>query len=344
MNTITRLALFLILFAPEYFRAQIQYNQADWGVHPMPYSRVGTAGFQFLKLPNNSRSMAMGGVLSAGSYGDARASLTNPASTADVKATDLFFGTMTWVADIQLHSFAAVRNFGEWGVIGVNLVYLNYGDMKRTEYLPDDFGNQLPVTEGLGTFTAHDLALGVSYARRITEQLQIGGNVRYIQEQLDDARTYTVSLDIGTLYWTGLGSWRISMLGKNFGPDAKFTDYKGRVEREPVGVRMPMTFVLGTAYDVLEYSSAFPHRVTLAAEYVKPNDGGEKVNTGLEYFFYDYFYFRAGYRFNYDEESFTFGFGAEYSIEDDYTIKVDYAYANTGRFNYVNLLTAGIGF
>jgi hypothetical protein len=324
--------------------AQIQYNEAGWGVDPMPYSRVGTAGFQFLKLPTNARGAGMGGVSSAMAYGDSRSSFTNPASVADVKGNDFFFGNMKWVADIQYNTISFVRSLDNYGCVGVNLAYLNYGDMIRTENRPDDFGNVLPVTEGLGTFTAYDLAAGVCYAQQITEQLQIGGNLRFVQEKIDDAKTSTWSLDIGTLYWTGLGSLRISMLGKNFGPDAQYTSYAGRIEQTPVKIRMPMMFIFGAAYDIIELNENNKQRLTAVAEYVKPNDGLEKVNVGMEYFLFYNFYLRGGYRFNYDEERFTFGLGFEYTLADNVKIKLDYAYMDVGRFNQVNLLTVGVGF
>ncbi len=338
---ITFVLLFLINAAG---LAQIGYNNADWGVQPMDYSRIGTSGFQFLKLPTNARNSAMGGVLSAIGYGDAKAALTNPASISDVNGTDVFFGSMKWVADIQYNNLSIVQGLGAYGSIGLNLSYLDYGKMIRTENLPDDYGNVIPVTEGLGTFTAYDMALGLAYSQKITDQLQLGGNIRLVQEKIDDAKTTTWSVDIGTLYWTGLGSFRISMLGKNFGPDAEFTTYSGRIQWAPVKIRMPMMFILGAAYDLLEIRPDFPHRLTLASEYIKPNDGPEKVNLGIEYFVFHNFYFRGGYRFNYDEDSFTFGIGAEYSISDDILLKFDYAYLNLGRFNGVSLLTAGIGF
>jgi hypothetical protein len=341
-------SIILTIFFGRESLAQINYNQAGWGVDPMEYSRVGTAGFQFLKLPTNARNAGMGGVLAAAGYGDARSAFTNPASTADVKNTDLLFSTMTWVADIQYSNFSVVRNLNELGFglgcVGLNLSYLNYGSMVRTENRPDDYGNILPVTEGLGTFSAYDLAVGVLYSQQITDQLQIGGNVRFVQEKIDDAKTSTWSFDIGTLYQTGIGSLRISMLGRNFGPDAEYDSYQGRIARSPVQIRMPMMFVLGAAYDILEMKPNFPHRLSIASEYIKPNDGKEKVNLGLEYFFLYNFYLRGGYRFNYDEERFTFGLGFEYSIDENLKIKLDYAYLDTGRFNQVNILTAGFEF
>jgi hypothetical protein len=133
------------------------------------------------------------------------------------------------------------------------------------------------------------------------------------------------------------------MLGKNFGPDAVFDDFSDRLQRAPIKIRMPMMFILGTAYDIIEMTNEDPTRVVVAAEYVKPNDGPEKINAGIECFLFHNFFLRGGYKFNYDEEKYTAGGGFEYSLED-VKIKIDYAYASVGRFNAVHMFTVGLGF
>jgi hypothetical protein len=327
---------------------QIKGNEADWAVHPMEYSSVGSAGWQFLKLPTNARSTAMGGIKAALAYGDANAAFMNPATAADIKDYDVQFSSMRWIADIQFSSISFVKNLGGWGCIGLNLQYLNYGEMVRTmvgqsyDHLGNDLGI-VPITEGLGTVSGHDLAIGLLYSRQITKSLQLGGNLRLIEEQLDDARTRNWSLDVGTLYWTGLGSFRVSMLGRNFGPDAEFASYSEQIKIPPVKVSMPMIFILGTAYDILEMSPQSSQRMTLAVEYIKPNDGSDKINCGVEYFYSHNIYIRCGYKFNYDEETYTLGFGLEYSVAGDTKVRFDYAYADVGRFNYVNVFSLGFG-
>ncbi|MCX6137369.1 MAG: PorV/PorQ family protein [Ignavibacteriales bacterium] len=331
-------------------RSQIGSNTVDWGVQPMDFSRVGTAGWQFMKLPTDARSVALGGVQSALGFGNANSSFNNPASIADVADMDIQFSSMNWVADIKYSTIAFVKNFGGIGTVGVNCAYLNYGTMMRTrvaEGFDASSGASLgiiPLLEGQGTFGAHDLALGVSFSRQITNALQVGGTLRYLEEQIDDAKMKTWALDIGTMYWTGLGSLRISMLGRNFGSDGEFESYADRVAQPPAKVRLPMQFILGTAYDVLETKGTGSQRLTIAAEYVKPNDGPDKYRVGMEYFAFSNIYLRGGYKFNYDEESFTFGFGAEYGVAEPFVIKMDYAFAKLGRFQSAQIFTVGMSF
>jgi len=334
----------LILALSSESRGQVRTNPVNSGVDPLDLSRVGAAGWQFLKLPTDARSAAMGGVKSAVSYGNANSALNNPASAVDVGNIDIQFSSMKWVADIQYNTFSIVKNLGSLGTVGVHCLYMDYGRMIRTEVAESGDLGIIPITEGLGTFTASDFAAGFLYARQITNFLQVGGTIRYVQQQIDDARMSSWALDVGTMYWTGIGSLRISMLGKNFGADGEFLSYRGRIAQAPVKVKMPMMLILGMAYDVVTQSKESQHRLTVTAEYVKPNDGPDKANIGLEYFTYSIFFFRGGYRFNYDEESYTFGFGTQCSINDGLTLKADFAYAHVGRFKSVNVITIGCGF
>jgi hypothetical protein len=340
-----------ILCSPLIAYSQVGSNAVNWGVEALPLSRVGNAGWQFLKLPTDARAASLGGVQAALGFGNAGSSFNNPASTADVADMDVQFSTMNWVADIKYTNAAFVKSLGTFGTVGLNFSYLNYGEMIRTrvgEGTDPTTGASLgivPLLDNQGTFTPHDLAVGLVFSRRVTDVLQVGGMLRYVEEQIDDAKMATWSLDIGTMYWTGLGSLRISMLGRNFGSDGEFDEYEGRqAQPAPAKVRLPMQFILGTAYDILDTKGNGSQRLTIAGEYMKPNDGMDKYRIGIEYFAYSNVYLRGGYKFNYDEESYTFGFGFEYAVSDPYVVKADYAYIDLGRFPSAQIFTIGLNF
>ena len=189
-------------------------------------------------------------------------------------------------------------------------------------------------------FTGGDFAAGISYAKKITDQLSIGANVRWIREEIDDLSMNNISVDFGTIFDTGWRSLRLAMSARNFGPDQNLAGWNEDVQIEPVDVRMPMEFRLGVAMDFLE-SEDNPHFMTLALEATHPNDGAERINTGAEYWYNNILALRAGYRFNYDEESFTFGAGLKYGFG---TIagKVDYAYVDFGLLKEVHMFTLGL--
>ena len=335
-----------ILFIVSPVHSQIEEPTIDYGIHPLKFNRVGTVGWQFLKIPTNARMAAMGDVRSSLGYGNANAAFANPASAADIKNLDAVFNRMEWVADISFNAISMVKSFNNYGIFGVHLIYVNYGDMVRTEnaLLTDQTGAEigiLPVYENLGTFGAHDMAVGLLYTRQVTDKLQVGGVFRYLEEQLDDAKTGNWAINLGTVYYTGFKSLRLAMIGSNFGPDAEFVDYDDRIQRTPTRVRMPMNFTIGAGMDIIEANEHNPHRVILIGEYIIPNDGEDKLNVGAEYNFKNLLSLRTGYRFNYDELGLTLGLGFDYKLEN-WELGLDYAYINTGVFNSVHMFSIGI--
>jgi hypothetical protein len=345
-------ALFLwlvaLLAAPALLQGQSQYPSIDYGIGPAAFEQVGMSGWQFLKLPTNARTAALGGIVTALSHGDASSVWTNPASMCDVEKTDIQFSHMNWLVDIPCQTGSMVKNFGKWGYVGVSFVYVDYGDMPRTENrrLQDETGastGQIRQILDNGTYTAYDYSVGLSYARQITDRFQVGGTLKYVSEKLDDAQTGQVAIDVGTVFYTGLKTFRIAMSGRNFGPDAEFVKYDVRIGWPAVAVRMPMVFALGGAIDILEGKNS-SHLLTLAAEFVHPNDGAEKVNLGVEYGWMNFAFLRGGYRYNYDEEGKTLGAGLKVKPSGDMTLSINYAYMDFGRLSNVNMFTLGIGF
>ncbi|MCX6143098.1 MAG: hypothetical protein NTZ35_07750, partial [Ignavibacteriales bacterium] len=114
----------LTLLACSQSRGQVGTNPVDWGVEPLDISRVGSAGWQFLKLPTDARSAAMGGVQSSLGFGNANSAFNNPASAADVQGMEVQFSSMKWVADIRYNSLSFVDNLGSYGTVGVHAIYL----------------------------------------------------------------------------------------------------------------------------------------------------------------------------------------------------------------------------
>lgn len=242
-----------------------------------------------------------------------------------------------------------MKKVGNLGFFGVNFIFVDYGDMTRNANEPildpttgEHTGNVRQVT-GLGTFSAHDLAFGISYSRQITDRLQFGVNLKYLEEKLDDATANQFAIDIGTVYYTGIKSFRIAMLGRNFGPGAEFLDFDERIGYPTAKVKLPMTYILGGAIDILEGGENSPHLWTIAGEFIHTNDASEKANVGTEYSFMEFVMLRAGYRFNYDEEGITLGAGLNLHMAD-IGMNINYAYMVFGRLDSVNMFSFNFGF
>ena len=164
-----------------------QFNQ-DPKLDPPSFNRVGKSGWQFLHLPTVARNAALGGIKCGLTNNSVTSLFANPANLVDIKGTEAAFTQMDYLVETTYITGAIARNFNKWGVFGFHFTNFSAGDMIRTENSWDANNGVVDRSGNLGTFTAGDLLLGLSYARSVTDRLSIGGNVAYIQEKLDDVQ------------------------------------------------------------------------------------------------------------------------------------------------------------
>lgn len=324
------------------FQASALYAQRiESGIKPPEFERVGQSGFQFLHLPTNARSAALAGIGGL-SNNDASAVFNNPANLVDIPNFDVSFSMLDYIADITYTTVAVAKNFGKLGVFGFHFASLDAGTLYRTENIVDD---ELGITSrsgDLGTFDAGDMLFGVSYARNITDKLSVGVNVGRIQEKLDDTEVNNMFADFGLFFDTGFRTLKLSMVARNFGPDAEFTGFT-ELYGIPQSVRMPLDFRFGLSYDVIEKADDSPHFLTGYIEGAHPNDSRERLHAAVEYTLMDIFSVRGGYKFNYDEQGLTFGAGINYTM-GNISGRIDYAYLDYGLLSSVHLITVGFRF
>ena len=136
---------------------------------------TGTSAANFLKIGAGSRAAAMGDAYVA-MANDVTSLYWNPAGIAHISGTQVGLSYTDWILDIN-HSFLGiVHNLGELGVVGVSFNYLSMGEMERTT--PSE-------PHGTGAFfNASDMALGVAYARSLTDRFTVGLKFKYIQETI----------------------------------------------------------------------------------------------------------------------------------------------------------------
>jgi hypothetical protein len=244
-----------------------------------------------------------------------------------------------WVADIGYQSVAVATHLGDLGVIGVSVATLDYGDIPETVNLGID-GNMTMATVTGNMYTARDLAAGLSYARSITENLSIGGSIRWMRQTIAELSMNNWSVDFGTMYHTGFRSLRIAVTARNFGPDSRFGGWSEEYQSESEKIRMPLDFRAGIAMDFFDEPKS-PHLVTVIFEGDHPNDGKEKFHLGVSYSFDDMFFLRGGYKFNYDVQRFTFGAGVRYAFAG-MVGTLNYAYVDFGVLTQVHMLSIGV--
>ena len=280
MKRILTSALLLFILVPAWPRADAQLLPNLGG------QRVGISAFQFLKLGADARGVAMGEA-SVAVANDASSLYWNPAGMVQSDDNQVIASHTEYVADIRHEFLGIVYHVTGQDALGLSCVALHMEDMEVTT-----------ETQPFGTgryFSFGDVAVGLSYARKMTDQFSFGATVRYVNETLDVLAMRAFMFDLGTFYWTGLGSLRFAVVISNFGgdvaPEGSVTQENGTVVSSFQSFSVPTVFKIGIAFEPLHVEN---HRLTGSFQLNHPNDNSEHVRLGVEYAWNETVFARAG--------------------------------------------------
>ncbi len=284
--------------------------------------RAGISTAQFLKIGVGGRASAMGDAFVAVAN-DVSALYWNPAGLSQFSENQIIFSHNEWVVDINHDFLGAVYHLDNDNSFGIAFTSLTMDKMKvTTEFAPFGTGEY---------FGFNDFAIALTYSRKMTEQFSFGGTIRYMEETLDKLKMRGMMIDLGTFYWTGLGSTRFAVTVSNFGndlaPDGEVVLVGNRQESEWQSFSPPTIFRIGFAFEPIEDEI---NRLTASFQLNHPNDNSENFVVGTEYSYDKMFYLRAGYKFNVDEQNYSFGAGVSLPISIA-KVSVDYAFSNFTR-------------
>lgn len=307
--------LLLIVTSPIWAQTEFDYG--------FNFSKAGTAGLQFLKIGIGARESAMGEAALGISRG-ANSIFWNPAGIAHIEHGEVTFSQANWLLDINLSAIAAVYNVKNQFTLGISAIYMGVPEFEETT---------VTMQDGTGRMvSAYDLALGLAVARRFTDKLAMGGQVRFVREQLDKDSFQNVLVDIGAIYFTGFRHLTLAVSAQHFGPDIRFLRDK---------FRMPLIFKVGVSDDV--FHTDFSH-LTITVDLLHPTDNNERMNFGLEWALMDLFFLRGGYRLESDLGNWSFGGGVRQKILG-MSGSLDYSFSEYGQImGGVNRLTLTLGF
>ena len=313
------------------------------------FNKVAQSGMQYLKIGVGAEMVGRGEAGIADVKG-VSAMFWNPAGLADLEGNEFLFSHNAWIADISMNAIGIGMNIENIGAFGINMLWMDYGDLYRTSVATtvEEAAQYGYVDEG--TFSPSDLAIGITYSRKISSQFSFGGQLKYLYENYGSNRIIQTSgeetlientmstfcFDFGTKYYPGYESLAFSMTIQNFSTDLKY---------QQEAFSTPLTFKIGISMnmlDVLENKSS--SSLLLAIDAIHPRDYSERINVGLEYNYLGIFKLRSGYRINYDEGNFTAGAGLRYSISNSLGLKLDvsYIFMPSDRFSWPLQLTAGL--
>lgn len=315
-------------------------------------TKVGTTAAQFLGVSVGPRAIAMGSAYVA-EASDATSLYWNPGAFQQAGKTQLVFSNTDWLVGTKFRWFGFMLNLGDENALGVHLTQLDYGEEEVTTVAaPNGTGER---------WNAQDLAIGVSYCRRLTDRFSMGGTVKYIEQRIWNESASTFAFDLGLLFVTGFNDMRLGVSMSNFGGELTMSgrDLLQQVDIDPsnsgsnkslVGNlktdpwAIPLLFRVGVAMDAYK-DDIF--RLTVAADALRPNDNEESVNVGGEFAWNDMIYLRGGYKslFGTDaEEGISLGAGLKYTAEGLGSLEVSYAYTNFGLFGNINTIALAVAF
>lgn len=302
--------------------------------------KLAQTGLQFLKVDMSARAAAMGGAyLVAGE--DANSMLYNPAGIGRMaEGFDFYAGQMQWIADITYSTVGLAKNFGELGSIGINAIYCDYGEIIGTRV---DAGNADGFIK-TGALDVGAYALGLTYARKLSDKFTIGGQLKWVSQTLGSSilndgsdvknQVSDLAYDFGTIFYPGFKSFRFGMSIRNFSRELKYQEEN---------FQLPLTFTIGAAMNVMDFMDMEDQTLLVSIDAIHPRDYSERLHFGAEYWVLGMAAVRVGYKHNYDEEGLTAGLGFCQSLAG-FDLKIDYAYAPMDIFDSVNRFTIGLGF
>jgi len=331
----------------------IAFSVSDYAQLDRSTAKVGTTVAQFLKIGAGARAIGMGGAYTAVAN-DIYGVYWNPAGVANINSNgQVAFNHVNWLADISYDFAAASLNVEEVGTFFITMVSLG---------VPEDVVRTVDFPEGDGRmWDAKSLAIGVGFARKLTDKFSVGFHVKYIREGIWDNSASGMAVDIGTFYVTPFNDMVIGASISNFGtkmqldgrdilfnydpnndPNSGANNVLSKYEMGSYD--LPLTFRLGLAMDV--YKDRY-FRTTAAIDATHPNDNTEYVNSGVEFAYDEMFMFRLGYKSLFlrdSEQGLTIGGGLKYQITDQLGLMLNYGWADYGRLKNVQFFDLGLMF
>ncbi|MBL7190117.1 PorV/PorQ family protein [bacterium] len=288
---------------------------------------VSQAGLLFLKISPGARPSGMGEAFVA-LADDATATWWNPAGLAFVPFNELTLMHTNWLPQFKFsdlyYDFVSYTHYAEdWGTFGGNIIFLNYGEIQRTNEIGQD----------LGSFNAFEVAFSGAYGSQVTPNLGLGVSMKFVYSMLSpygagtekgSGKASVVAVDIGTLYKTTfLPGLQLGANLSNMGPKVAYID---RAQADP----LPTNLKFGLAYKVLEQEyNRFTVTFDVDKELVTRKANGESDPFYIALF--TSWYNDGGFMSADELEEFIWHMGAEYWYGDMVGLRAGYWNDSLGK-------------
>jgi hypothetical protein len=224
--------------------------------------RSGQAGATELLINPWARSSGLSNTGTA-SVSGLEATFINVAGLAHTLGTHAVINYTNYLngSGVNIYALGVAQQLGQGSALGLSVTTVNYGEENITTYAEPD--------NTLGTFTANNMIIGLSYAKAFSNSIFAGATVKIINESIHDAAATGVAIDAGIQYITGeQENIKLGMTLKNVGTNMKYSgdgmtmrgDLKGQgsesttpfsMNHRTEGFELPTTLQIGVGYDFL---------------------------------------------------------------------------------------------
>lgn len=316
--------------------------------------KVAQSGMTYLAISLGARESAMGNA-SVASVQGVQSIFYNPAILAESEGFGLAINSVTWLADIKVYGIGTMYGFGQYGSVGLDLIYMDYGQIIGTQRVDKSVNADGFIITG--DLKIEDYALGLAYAYAVNERFSFGVKVKYVHEDLGDAAIAIKEIDASAgQYEYENRHWSLDHWGFDFGGyyqtgykdlafAVAFQNYSTDMRYWSEVFQMPLVLRMGLSMDLLKLFSPGNDEFELntAVDALHPIDYTERLHVGTEFVYMKMFAFRAGYKFNYDVENLSLGVGVKFNFQG-YGGSFDYAYTNAEFFDAIHRLSLNFAF
>lgn len=256
---------------------------------------AGDTGLAFLKIGAGARASAMGEAF-VGHSDDASGLFWNPAAIAQLNNPQAHFTYNRWIQGIK-HSSASAVWPTENGAFGMTLILTSIEGIEK---------RVIASEEPVGEVSAQDFTIGSGYSHQFTDRFSAGLHVKYLYEKLDVETAHGFAVDLGLHYTSKVPGLKFGAAAQNFGKTS---------EMASESIELPKLLRIGASYQCLQ------DQLFLNLDFINILDEKSHINAGIEYTLMHLFVLRTGYQSNYEDKSFSVGFGFDVDIA-----RLDYAY------------------
>ncbi|MDY6914853.1 MAG: PorV/PorQ family protein [Candidatus Cloacimonadota bacterium] len=290
---------------------------------------AGTSGFSFFKISYSARAAALSHAYTALSD-QLDAVFFNPAGLTQLKQKQVSATYMSYFDGINCGSAVYAQPLKNDYYMAAFTQFLTASE-DRT--LVDENGNYAGTD---GSFGVSEFLVGASLGKHFSDLVNVGVNLKILQESIDSNSATAVAVDFSILHQTTNQNLKVGLTIKNIGKQLSY--YSDEKYEE----NLPQVLQAGFSYHP-------DPKVYINFDLYKPLEYDFSALVGVEYHLHHMFCMRAGYKSNSsdwkmegDYDSFagiSMGFGLNWQ-----NYNLDYAINSYGDLGFVNQITLRYNF